>query len=587
MNKLTFDNYISNEPSRPSAIYLCENRGICDNIISSGRAAVYISRDLTNTAFFDLEEYQAYIEKNHLVKPVSSYMFVPCFRIRKMNEDIYNLVDRLHLKVSRDGWRIFHKREYLAELSNQPEVERILDQYEKRLFGPAPDETDISQFHAVSKTGAVTGVIDIEVVRYLIANFDMFVMNGQLYLYEGGVYRIDSDGTRIKNFMQKLIYKRFIKANTLNHIYSLLLIQEEIQRCYGEVNQYPVTVINFKNGMYDIVKKQLMPHDREYYSINQIPHNFREDIVPEKDWCFTKKFLKEAGAGAEDVRMLLQYFGYCMTRDTSQQKFMILKGNGGTGKSRVIGLLEYIIGSENTSSISLQDLNRRFYATNLYGKLLNSCADISSEAMSSVDIIKKATGEDTLMYEKKGKDPTTFVSYAKLLFSANEIPVNMDEKSNAWYRRLLIFEMNKVPVKKDADLQKKLCGEAEATIHMAVNAISELYQAADHEIMATENSLRLTKELNREADSALSFLDDCIVRAHGKRIRRSSFYNEYRKYCEENERIQYKKSIFFKNIAGKGYMVAKTGGEYYVMDVEFSFGGFEPVGAQEKLPFGK
>lgn len=586
MNKLTFDNFISNEPNRPSAIYLCENRGICDNIISSGRAAVYISRDLTNTAFFSLEEYQAYIEKNHLVKPVSSYLIVPCFRIRKMNEDIYDLARRLHLGFRRDGWRIFHKKEYLAELSNQPEVERILDQYEKRLFGPGADETDIGQFHSVSKTGAVTGVIDIEVVRYLIANYDMFVMNGQLYLYEGGVYRMDPEGTRIKNLMQKLIYKKFIKANTLNHIYSLLVMQEEIQRSYEEINQYPVTVINFKNGMYDIIAKQLKPHDREYYSINQIPHDFREDIEPEKDWCFTKKFLDEAGAGPADIRMLLQYFGYCMTRDTSQQKFMILKGNGGTGKSRVIGLLEYIIGGENTCSISLQDLNRRFYATNLYGKLLNSCADISSEAMSSVDIIKKATGEDTLMYERKGKDPTTFVSYAKLLFSANEIPVNMDEKSNAWYRRLLIFEMNKVPAKKDTSLQKKLCGEAEATIYMAVNAVSELYQAADHEIMATENSLRLTKELNREADSALSFLDDCVVRAHGKRIRRSSFYNEYRKYCEENERIQYKKSIFFKNIAGKGYTIAKTGGEYYVMDAEFISGDFEPAGIQEKIPFG-
>lgn len=585
MNKLTFIDFISKEPAHPTAIYLCGNKGICDNIILSGRAAVYISRNPTDTAFFSLEEFVAYIEKNYLVKPVSSYTLVPCLGSRKMNEDIYGLADQLHFRVSRDGWHIFWKKEYLAELSGQPEVERILSHFEKRLFGPARDEVDISRFHAVSKNGTVTGVLDIEIVRYLISAFDMFVMNGFLYLYEGGVYRMDPDGTRIKNAMQKLIYTRFIKANTLNHIYSLLLMQEGIQRRGDEVNQYPVTVINFKNGMYDIVKRQMRPHDRKYYSINQIPHEFRDDIVPERDWCFTKKFLDETGADQEDVRMLLQYFGYCMTRDTGQQKFMILKGNGGTGKSRVIGLLEYIIGSENASSISLQDLNKRFYATNLYGKLLNSCADISSEAMSSVDIIKKATGEDTLMYERKGKDPTTFVSYAKLLFSANEIPVNMDEKSNAWYRRLLIFEMNRVPEKKDVDLQKKLCSEAEATIHMAVNALSELYSSADHEIRATENSKRLTRELNREADSALSFLDDCIVRAHGSRIRRSRFYEEYKKYCEENERIQYKKSIFFKNIAGKGYMVAKTGGEYYVMDVDFLSGDFEPAGIQEEIPF--
>ena len=574
MNKLTFDNYISSEPCRPSAVYLCEDRGICDNIIASGRAAVYISSDLNNTAFFSMDEYLAYIENNYLIKPISSYTFVPCFRMRKMNEQIYELARQLYLRVNQDGWRLFYKKEYLSELCHQLKVEKILDDYEARMFGPPTGEVDISQFHVVSKTGAVTGVIDIEVVHYLIAHFDMFVMNAQLYLYEGGVFRLDQDGTRIKNRMQKLIYKRFIKANTLNHIYSLLIMQEEIQKRYEEINQYPVTMINFRNGMYDLIKSQLIPHDKKYYSINQIPHDFRQDVVLEKDWFFTKKFLKEASAGEQDVKMLLQYFGYCMTRDTSQQKVMILKGNGGTGKSRVIGLLEYIIGSENVCSISLQDLNKRFYATNLYGKLLNSCADISSEAMNSVDIIKKATGEDTLMYERKGKDPATFTSYAKLLFSANEIPVNMDEKSNAWYRRLLIFEMNKVPAKKDVNLQKRLCEEAEATIYMAVNAISELYRAAGSEISATDNSIRLTKELNREADSALSFLDDCIIRAPGKKIRRSRFYQCYTRYCEQNERTQYKKGIFFKNITGKGYMVTKTGGEYYVMDVELASGTF-------------
>ena len=177
MNKLTFVDFISKEPAHPTAIYLCGNKGICDNIILSGRAAVYISRNPTDTAFFSLEEFVAYIEKNYLVKPVSSYTLVPCLGSRKMNEDIYGLADQLHFRVSRDGWHIFWKKEYLAELSGQPEVERILSHFEKRLFGPARDEVDISRFHAVSKNGTVTGVLDIEIVRYLISAFDMFVMN--------------------------------------------------------------------------------------------------------------------------------------------------------------------------------------------------------------------------------------------------------------------------------------------------------------------------------------------------------------------------------------------------------------------------
>ena len=45
------------------------------------------------------------------------------------------------------------------------------------------------------------------------------------------------------------------------------------------------------------------------------------------------------------------------------------------------------------SSISLQDLNKRFYATGMYGKLLNACADIPCKAMENTDVLKKAVGE--------------------------------------------------------------------------------------------------------------------------------------------------------------------------------------------------
>lgn len=105
-----------------------------------------------------------------------------------------------------------------------------------------------------------------------------------------------------------------------------------------------------------------------------------------------------------------------MTQDTQFQKFLTLKGNGGTGKSVAVSLIQHVVGITNMSSISLQDLNKRFYATGMYGKLLNACADIPCKAMENTDVLKKAVGEDTLIYEKKGQDAIHFHSYAKLLF---------------------------------------------------------------------------------------------------------------------------------------------------------------------------
>ena len=44
----------------------------------------------------------------------------------------------------------------------------------------------------------------------------------------------------------------------------------------------------------------------------------------------------------------------------------------------------------------------------LQGMLLNACADISSDALMQVDNIKKATGEDVMICERKGLDAVRF-----------------------------------------------------------------------------------------------------------------------------------------------------------------------------------
>ena len=80
-----------------------------------------------------------------------------------------------------------------------------------------------------------------------------------------------------------------------------------------------------------------------------------------------------------------------------------------------------------------------------------------------------------MICERKGRDPVPFRSYAKLIFSANKIPLNLDEKSNAFYRRLLILEMNKKPTKKDLELGEKLQAEIGYSIWMAVGALKKLY----------------------------------------------------------------------------------------------------------------
>ena len=178
---------------------------------------------------------------------------------------------------------------------------------------------------------------------------------------------------------------------------------------------------------------ELIEHDPKYLTINQIPFPYypedREKVL--EGGANIRKYLDSSIPDKVEQQMFWEYFGYCMTTDTQFQKFLMLKENGGTGKSVAVALIQHVMSNENTSSISLQDLNKRFYATGMYGKLLNACADIPCKAMDTTDVLKKAVGEDTLLYEKREK-MRSFTRHMQSTFSTNEMPQNLEDKSDAF-----------------------------------------------------------------------------------------------------------------------------------------------------------
>lgn len=584
MNKKMIERWIKEdaEQNEERYLFLLDNRKMCEAVITVGYRPVYLASKSGD--FFTAEEFKTFLEEHLYGFDLDQYVFVPCCFRKRTNDVISEYCSINGLSVKTSGWSLFRDKEYLAKYEYQDELEGVLRSYIKRFEGGEVLCEDLRPFHSYNQEGNPIGVIDIKVVDYIMDSVTMFVVDQETYIYSNGVYALDNNGIYIKSVIQTLIYPKLIKANTINRIYELLIIQKRLQREREELNAYPAWWVNFKNGFLDVKNRKMMRHDPKYLAINQIPHNYNPDAAPEHpEETNIMRFLSVSVPDPEDQMMLFQYIGYCMTRDTGFQKMLMVTGEAGTGKSQIISLVQHIVGDKNSSGISIQDLALRFYPSELYGKLLNACADIKGGTLSDVANIKKATGEDILVYERKNKNPSYFRSYAKLLFSANEPPLNMDEKSNAYYRRLLILPMNRVmqEEEKDRDLLVKLKRETEYVIYLACAALMKLYN--DGRFMESKNSKEQVNKLYRAADSLQAFLEDVMEPKEGSRIPRSTVYELYKAYCDEAERQGYGKTKFFSSLEKKGYKIKKIAGTYYVMGLQQAEEEFAPC--EEENPF--
>ena len=420
-------------------------------------------------------------------------------------------------------------------------------------------ELDLSQFHHFDKGGAPSSVYDFRIYEYLRSQGDLFIMGGIPYHYSQGVYRADMSGAQLKTAIRRLIYPQLIRSSTIDRVYKLFLGEAELQVKPEELNQYPAHWINFRNGFYDPIQKRLIPHDPEYRAVNQIPWEYHpEDQLTGSE---VEKWLSFIVPDPADRLMLLEFSGLCMTRDTRQQKFLILNGAGGSGKSTLIKLLELMIGADNISNISLKELTQRFASYGLMGKLLNSCADLETSALEDVSTLKKILGEDSLRGEAKGKDAISFKSYAKLIFSTNELPLVINEKTNGFFRRLLILSMDRQPDQKRADYLDILQTELPYFIQLSVRALEGMYKRGL--ITESSSSAEAVRTLRCDSDTVEAWIADRCIRETGARSDRGALFQSYDNYCLTADRTPLSRNNFYRSLRQKNFREVMSCGYRY------------------------
>lgn len=420
------------------------------------------------------------------------------------------------------------------------ELQGILDNVDKY----EADKSQENPYVIFSDKGRPSQINSRAICDYFVNRGDMFVLGSESYMYRDGVYSEASSFVR-NTIKEMIVYDNLINQSKIMETYRLIVDDTRIQRNTRELNACK-NFINFKNGCWDIDGQKLVPHDSKYLQTIQIPHSVGEYIP------FTQTrladFFRKTKLPKEDVKMLLKYMAYCLTTDYGLKTFMVLVGQSNTGKSVLIRFFETLVGKHNTSALSMHELNMRFYPAQLYGRLLNSCADNKTLPLSSIENLKKITGGDQIMHEKKGQEPFFFVPFAKLLFSFNQLPLQLEEKSNAFYKRMRVLFMNK-ELFLNNEYVDDLCSE-ESIEEVIPYLLSLLPLKA---IPRTKMSDNCVESLRYDSDSIHAFTSTCCVDDDKYTCGKDELFQAYINFCVSNGREAHKKQAFMRSLRSLGY----------------------------------
>ena len=254
----------------------------------------------------------------------------------------------------------------------------------------------------------------------------------------------------------------------------------------------------------------------------------------------------------EDIPTLQEFIGYCLIPSNKGQRMMVIKGNGGEGKSQIGAVLSTIFGTNMKDGSIGKISENRFARADLEHILLCVDDDMRMEALRQTNYVKSiVTAQGKMDLERKGKQSYQGWMFARLMAFSNGDLQALYDRSDGFYRRQLVLTTKEKPVDRadDPDLAEKMKAEAEGIFLWAFEGLQRL--AANNFKFTESQRTRDNREaVKRDNNNVFDFLEsegyirlkaDCTISS-------KDLYEIYRMWCEENNLTPLKRRSFSESV---------------------------------------
>jgi len=215
-----------------------------------------------------------------------------------------------------------------------------------------------------------------------------------------------------------------------------------------------------------------------------------------------------------------------------------LIGNGSNGKNVFTGILTSLQGIKNVSNVPLKAmLDDKFALADLENKDVNIDTELSTGIILDISTLKRLTGKHPVRIQRKNKDAYDVLLHAKLFFSANKIPLILDDSDARFRREIYLsfpyqYEKGRNP---DPRLLEKLTTDEKLSAIFNILMIALRSIQRNDRIYLNQKTIQARREKHELLQDPISaFLkiavaEDSIPSYY---VTKDDFHNAYVKYCK-------------------------------------------------------
>ena len=250
----------------------------------------------------------------------------------------------------------------------------------------------------------------------------------------------------------------------------------------------------------------------------------------------------------EDIPTLQEFIGYCLIPSNKGQRMMVIKGNGGEGKSQIGVVLGSIFGNNMKDGSIGKISENRFARADLEHIFLCVDDDMRMEALRQTNYVKSiVTAQGKMDLERKGKQSYQGWMFARLLAFSNGDLQALYDRSDGFYRRQLVLMTKEKHAERidDPELAEKMKAEAEGIFLWAFEGLQRLV-GNGFRFTESERIRKNREAVKRDNNNMFEFLEsEGYIQLNSEAsISSKELYEIYLIWCEENSLLPLKARSF-------------------------------------------